>query len=152
MGLTIYSMVIFSHRYLDSDCRNVKTNLYSWLFNDSSEGRYTTSKVNHFLKSSLHNVNQCLYKLFVSTGVANRNNPVTQNKIAEEGAIGTLVGLLRSSSNPLIKVEIAIALGAITLGNRGNQKMLEEEPMFDIQLLLQLLHERDMVGLESPQL
>ncbi|XP_071497237.1 ankyrin and armadillo repeat-containing protein-like [Diadema antillarum] len=76
-------------------------------------------------------------------GVANRNNPVTQGKIAEEGAISTLVSLLRSSSNPLIKVEIAVTLGAIILGNRGNQKLLEEEPLFSIQLLLQLLHERD---------
>ncbi|XP_030846615.1 ankyrin and armadillo repeat-containing protein-like [Strongylocentrotus purpuratus] len=76
-------------------------------------------------------------------GVANRNNPVTQNKIAEEGAIGTLVGLLRSSSNHHIKVEIAIALGAIILGNRGNQKLLEEEPMFSIHLLLQLMNEKD---------
>lgn len=76
-------------------------------------------------------------------GVANRNNPVTQNKIAEEGAIGTLVGHLRSSSNPLIRVEIANTLGAIILGNRGNQKLLEEEPMFSIHLMLQLMHEKD---------
>ncbi|XP_063964781.1 ankyrin and armadillo repeat-containing protein-like isoform X3 [Lytechinus pictus] len=76
-------------------------------------------------------------------GVANRNNPVTQNKIAEEGAIGTLVGILRSSSNPHIKVEIAVTLGAIILGNRSNQKLLEEEPMFSIHLLLQLMNEKD---------
>ena len=46
-------MVIFSHRFLDSDCINSKL-LHSWLFIDLSEHHYTalTSKFNNFVNRS----------------------------------------------------------------------------------------------------
>ena len=56
----VYTVVIFSHRFLDSDCINFKL-LHSWLFIDLSEHHYTTqtSKFNNFFKSFLHDVKQC---------------------------------------------------------------------------------------------
>lgn len=78
-------------------------------------------------------------------GVANRNNKVTQDKIAEEGAITTLVQLLLASKNESIRVEIAIALGCIILGNKKNQDMLLDEPAFGVHLLLDLLYSNDKV-------
>ena len=63
MSLAVYSVVIFSHRFLDCDSINFKNLLHSWLFVDPSEHHYTTqtSKFNmHFFKSILHNVKQCL--------------------------------------------------------------------------------------------
>ena len=49
----VYSVVIFSHRFLDSDCINCKL-LHSWLFIDLSEHHYTalTSKFNNFFNRS----------------------------------------------------------------------------------------------------
>ena len=42
-------MGIFSHRYLDSDCLDLKL-LYSWLFIDPSERHYTTHQTSKFNK------------------------------------------------------------------------------------------------------
>ncbi|XP_033103193.1 ankyrin and armadillo repeat-containing protein-like isoform X2 [Anneissia japonica] len=78
-------------------------------------------------------------------GVAHCNNKVTQAKIAEEHTIQTLVQLLRASHNDMIKVEIAITLGYIILGNKENEALLKEEPAFNIRLLLQLQMSKDQV-------
>ncbi|PIK39875.1 hypothetical protein BSL78_23293 [Apostichopus japonicus] len=76
-------------------------------------------------------------------GVANRNNKVTQEKISEEGAINTLVQLLLASRNEYIRVEIAITLGCIILGNKKNQELLLDESAFSVHLLLDLLYSTD---------
>ena len=54
IGLTVYSVVLFSRTYLDSDCRNFKTFVFLDLFidqSDWSEHHHTTqsSKLNFFL-------------------------------------------------------------------------------------------------------
>ena len=59
----VYSVVIFSHRFLDSDCINFKT--FAFLAVYLSEHHYTTqtSKFNNFFKSFLHDVKQCLNRV-----------------------------------------------------------------------------------------
>ena len=58
---TVYPIVIFSNRYVDSDCRNFQP-LYSRLLIERSDHHHTTQtlKFNNF-PSSLHNIKQCLY-------------------------------------------------------------------------------------------
>ncbi|XP_033640039.1 ankyrin and armadillo repeat-containing protein-like isoform X1 [Asterias rubens] len=88
----------------------------------------------------LHTVIKALGTLCV--GVANVNNPITQRKIAEEYTISTLVSIFRSTSNEYIQVEIANTLACIILGNKDNQELLKQEPQFEMQLLLNLLHSK----------
>ncbi|XP_022079769.1 ankyrin and armadillo repeat-containing protein-like isoform X2 [Acanthaster planci] len=88
----------------------------------------------------LHMVIKALGTLCV--GVANINNPVTQRKIAEENAISTLVSLFVSTSHDYIRVEIANTLACIILGSKENQALLKEEPQFEMQMLLNLLHSK----------
>ena len=60
-GKPVYSMVIFSHRYIDSDHINFKTFVFLavyWSIWTSSY--YTDIKVQQFFKWSLYNVKQCL--------------------------------------------------------------------------------------------
>ena len=58
---TVYSVVIFSHRFLDSDCINVKTFAFLAVYWPFWTSLYNTDiKVQQFLKSILHNVKQCL--------------------------------------------------------------------------------------------
>ena len=62
VSLTVYSVVIFSHRYLDIVTASILKRLYSWLFIDPSE-RYNTThilKVYVYMCLNLHNVKQCL--------------------------------------------------------------------------------------------
>ena len=84
--------------------------------------------------------------IFFFIGVANVNNPITQAKIAEENTISTLVSIFCSTSNDYIKVEIAKTLACVILGNKENQALLKEEPQFEMQLLLNLLHSKKTVG------
>ena len=59
-SLAVYSVVIFSHRYLDSDCINFKTFVFlatCWSIWTSSYN--TDIKVQPFFKWSLNNVKQC---------------------------------------------------------------------------------------------
>lgn len=70
---------------------------------------------------------------------------MTQEKISEEGAINTLVQLLLASRNEYIRVEIAITLGCIILGNKKNQELLLDESSFSVHLLLDLLYSTDTV-------
>nr|XP_022304477.1 ankyrin and armadillo repeat-containing protein-like isoform X4 [Crassostrea virginica] len=72
-------------------------------------------------------------------GVAYCNNKVTQRKIAEEGAIPTLVTYLNQPPSEEVQVEVAIALGCIVLSNTRNQELLQEEPGFNFDVLLDLL-------------
>ena len=61
ISLTVYSMVMFCHRYLGSDCKNFKTFVFLAVYylSDSDVSSYSTAiKVQPFLKSSLHNVKQ----------------------------------------------------------------------------------------------
>ncbi|XP_077867464.1 LOW QUALITY PROTEIN: ankyrin and armadillo repeat-containing protein-like [Saccoglossus kowalevskii] len=78
-------------------------------------------------------------------GVAHRNNKVTQMKIAEENAISTLVNLMVTSDNEMVKVEVAISLACIILGNKENQRLLIEEPSFTFSFLLDLFKSRDEI-------
>ena len=83
--------------------------------------------------------------LFSLTGVAYRNNKVTQRKIAEEGGIPVLVNLLLYPPNDEIQVEVAISLGCVVLSNKENQEKLAEEPSFRFNTLLNLLRSKDQV-------
>ncbi|XP_071948397.1 ankyrin and armadillo repeat-containing protein-like [Antedon mediterranea] len=79
------------------------------------------------------------------SGVAHCNNKAMQAKIAEENTIQTLAQLLRASNNDMIKVEIAITLGYIMLGNKENEVLLKNEPAFNISLLLDLQKSDDQM-------
>ena len=59
----IYSVVIFSHKFLNSDCINSKL-LHSWLFIDLPEHHYTTqtSKFNNFCNCSSAMLNNVFKK------------------------------------------------------------------------------------------
>ena len=81
--------------------------------------------------------------------MANVNNPITQRKIAEEYTISTLVSIFRSTSNEYIQVEIANTLACIILGNKDNQELLKQEPQFEMQLLLNLLHSKKKVRIAN---
>ena len=81
--------------------------------------------------------------------MAHRNNRVTQDKIAEEGAISTLVQLLVSPPSVEIQVEVAYSLGCVVLGNKENQEKMREEPGFSFQILLELLESSDEVCLAA---
>ena len=83
---------------------------------------------------------------FVWTGVAYCNNKVTQRKIAEEGAIPTLVTYLNQPPSEEVQVEVAIALGCIVLSNTRNQELLQEEPGFNFDVLLDLLKSKSEVS------
>ncbi|XP_038077595.1 ankyrin and armadillo repeat-containing protein-like isoform X2 [Patiria miniata] len=89
----------------------------------------------------LHMVIKALGTLCV--GVANINNPITQSKIAEENTISTLVSIFLTTRHDYIKVEIANTLACIILGNKENQALLKEEPQFEMQMLLNLLHSKN---------
>ncbi|XP_070566344.1 ankyrin and armadillo repeat-containing protein-like isoform X3 [Ptychodera flava] len=86
---------------------------------------------------------RCLGTLCV--GVAHRCNKVTQAKIAEENAISTLVQLLVTINNEMVKVEVAISLACIILCNKENQTTLTEEPAFNFGILLQLFKSKDEI-------
>ena len=45
---------------------------------------------------------------FITTGVAHKNNPISQNAIAEEHAIPTLVNLMVDASSSEVKVNSLI--------------------------------------------
>ena len=79
-------------------------------------------------------------------GVAYRNNKTTQTKIAEEGAIPLLVAQLNRPVSEEVQVEVAIALGCIILSNTRNQDMLNEEPDFKFDVLLDLLKSKNVVS------
>lgn len=79
-------------------------------------------------------------------GVAYCNNKVTQRKIAEEGAIPTLVTYLNQPPSEEVQVEVAIALGCIVLSNTRNQELLQEEPGFNFDVLLDLLKSKSEVS------
>ena len=90
-----------------------------------------------------------LFLFFFSwSGVAHKNNKVTQQKIAEEQAIPTLVQLLAKPPNENIQVQVAFTLGCVVLSNRDNQEKLREETEFKFKILLDLLHRPDEVGRE----
>ena len=72
-------------------------------------------------------------------GLAYRNNSVTQNKIAEENAIPTLVQLLVNQSEEEIQVEVAYTIGCIVLSNKETQAKLDEETQFSFDILTRLL-------------
>ena len=93
------------------------------------------------LKSSL-----LIFFFLWLTGVAYRNNKVTQRKIAEEGGIPVLVNLLLYPPNDEIQVEVAISLGCVVLSNKENQEKLAEEPSFRFNTLLNLLRSKDQVS------
>ena len=58
---TIYSMVIFSHRFLDSDCINFKTFAHLAVYWPFWTSLYNIDiKVQQYFKSILHDVKQCL--------------------------------------------------------------------------------------------
>ena len=80
-------------------------------------------------------------------GVAYRNNKTTQSKIAEEGAIPLLVQQLNRPVSEEVQVEVAIALGCIILSNTQNQDILNEEPEFKFDVLLDLLKSRNVVSI-----
>ena len=81
----------------------------------------------------------------MATGVAHRNNKVTQKRIAEENAIQILVQLLIKPPSDEIQVEVAATLGCVVLGNHDNQEKLKEETGFKFDLLLDLLSSPDEV-------
>ncbi|XP_067649055.1 ankyrin and armadillo repeat-containing protein-like [Haliotis asinina] len=72
-------------------------------------------------------------------GVANRNNKLTQRKIAEEGGIPILVQILLSPPSEEIHVEVAHSLACVVLSNHDNQEKLQEEQGFKFDILLDLL-------------
>lgn len=75
-------------------------------------------------------------------GVAHQNNPVTQQRIAENNGISILVGLLPDAPTQNIQVEVATALAAVVLSSRANQERLKENPAFSYSILLNLLASR----------
>ncbi|PAA83871.1 hypothetical protein BOX15_Mlig007209g2, partial [Macrostomum lignano] len=80
---------------------------------------------------------QCLAALCV--GVAHSNNPATQSRLAEEGAIELLTELLANSPVPEVQAEAAYSLGCLVLRNGDNQLQLKQLPQFSYSLLLALL-------------
>ncbi len=84
--------------------------------------------------------------MFFQTGVAHRNNRVTQRKIAnEERAIPVLVHLFIAPPNVEIQVEVAYTLGCVILSNADNQEKIRDEPLFKFNTLLELLTSEDEV-------
>lgn len=79
------------------------------------------------------------------TGVAYRNNRVTQRRIADEGGIPILVQILLNPPSEEVQVEVAISLACVVLSNRENQEKLQEEPNFKFDILLDLLRSRNEV-------
>ncbi|XP_069471743.1 ankyrin and armadillo repeat-containing protein isoform X2 [Ambystoma mexicanum] len=75
-------------------------------------------------------------------GVARQNNPVSQEQIADEQALPTLVHLLKTHPSLPIKVEVACTLACIILRNNRLQISLQEEG-FKYSDVLELLHTPD---------
>ena len=87
-----------------------------------------------------------LQQYVLIAGVAYKNNRTTQSKIAEEGAIPLLVDQLNRPVSEEVQVEVAIALGCIILSNTHNQDILNEEPEFKFDVLLDLLKSKNVVS------
>lgn len=63
-------------------------------------------------------------------GVAYTNNPYTQKRIAEEGAVPALVHLLTEYPQEELQVEVLTTLACIVLQNSENQMLLLQQPTF----------------------
>nr|XP_033800002.1 ankyrin and armadillo repeat-containing protein [Geotrypetes seraphini] len=75
----------------------------------------------------------------ICVGVAHTNNPTTQEKIAEEGGLPTLMQLFRTHNSLEIKVETACTLACVVLMNRHLQTDLLNNEGFDYMDVLELL-------------
>ncbi|XP_059503161.1 ankyrin and armadillo repeat-containing protein [Stegostoma tigrinum] len=76
-------------------------------------------------------------------GVAHLNNPISQQKITEEGGMDVLLYLLFSTNSPEVQVEVLYSLACIVLGNNDLQKLLMEKKGFDIKTVLNHLTATD---------
>ena len=82
---------------------------------------------------------------YIFAGVAHHNNKITQDKIAEEGAIAHLVELLLNSDSEKIRVEVALGLGCLVLSNHVLQEKMQRASNFTYSVLLDLLEIEDKV-------
>ncbi|XP_051885955.1 ankyrin and armadillo repeat-containing protein [Pristis pectinata] len=76
-------------------------------------------------------------------GVAHKNNPISQQKIAEEGGIDVLLYLLFSTHSPQVQVEVIYSLACIMLGNIELQKLLKEKKGLSYKIVLNHLKADD---------
>ncbi|XP_062908659.1 ankyrin and armadillo repeat-containing protein [Mobula hypostoma] len=80
-------------------------------------------------------------------GVAHKNNPISQQKIVEEGGISVLLYLLFSTHSPQVQVEAIYSLACIMLGNSELQKLLKEKKGFNYKTVLNHLKYDDEDGI-----
>ncbi|XP_040827784.1 ankyrin and armadillo repeat-containing protein [Ochotona curzoniae] len=98
-------------------------------------------KINRLTEGTLLSVIRAVGSICI--GVANTNNPVSQQFVVEENALPVLIQLLRNHPSPNIKVEVAFSLACIVLGNEALQNELQEKEGFKYSDVLYLLHSTD---------